>query len=69
MYDFPTTRMVTLENMIQHSSSVKKGIKKSLMVVDMPYQTYRNKNEALKNAKKVLAKTKCDAVKLEGGKK
>ena len=69
LYDFPTTRMVTLENMIQHSSSVKKGIKKSLMVVDMPYQTYRNKNEALKNAKKVLAKTKCDAVKLEGGKK
>ena len=48
---------------------LKKGLKKSLMVVDMPYQTYRNKNEALKNAKKVLAKTKCDAVKLEGGKK
>jgi 3-methyl-2-oxobutanoate hydroxymethyltransferase len=37
------------------------------MVVDMPYQTYRNKNEALKNAKKIIKLTKCDAVKLEGG--
>ena len=39
------------------------------MVVDMPYNTYRNSPEALKNAKKIMSKTKCDAVKLEGGKK
>ena len=39
------------------------------MVVDMPHNTYRNSNEALKNAKKIMSKTKCDAVKLEGGKK
>jgi 3-methyl-2-oxobutanoate hydroxymethyltransferase len=45
------------------------GIKKSLMVVDMPYNTYRNSKEALKNAKKIISNTKCDAVKLEGGKK
>ena len=31
--------------------------------------TYRNPKEALKNAKKIILKTKCDAVKLEGGKK
>ena len=35
----------------------------------MPYNTYRNPKEALKNAKLVMKKTKCDAVKLEGGKK
>ena len=35
----------------------------------MPYNTYRNPREALKNAKKIIFKTKCDAVKLEGGKK
>ena len=45
------------------------GIKKTLMVVDMPYNTYRNSKEALKNAKKIMSKTHCDAVKLEGGKK
>ena len=45
------------------------GIKNSLMVVDMPHNTYRNSKEALKNAKKIISNTKCDAVKLEGGKK
>ena len=35
----------------------------------MPYNTYKNSKEALKNAKMILKKTKCDAVKLEGGKK
>ena len=39
------------------------------MVVDMPHNTYRNPKEALKNAKKIISKTKCDAIKLEGGKK
>ena len=39
------------------------------MVVDMPHNTYRNSKQALKNAKKIMSKTKCDAVKLEGGKK
>jgi 3-methyl-2-oxobutanoate hydroxymethyltransferase len=60
---------VTLNAMIEHSKSVRMGIKKSLMVVDMPHNTYRNSKEALKNAKKIMLKTKCDAVKLEGGKK
>ena len=45
------------------------GIKKTLMVVDMPHNTYRNSKEALKNAKKIMSKTRCHAVKLEGGKK
>ena len=39
------------------------------MVVDMPFNTYRTSKEALKNAKLVIKKTRCDAVKLEGGKK
>ena len=69
LYEFNTTRKVTLDMMINHSKSVKQGITKSLMVVDMPYQTYRNKSEALKNAKKIAKNTKCDAVKLEGGTK
>ena len=69
LYNYNTTRKVTLDNMIQHSQSVRMGIKKSLMVVDMPHNTYRNKKEALNNAKKIINKTKCEAVKLEGGSK
>ena len=55
--------------MINHSKSVRLGVKKSLMVVDMPYKTYNTKSSALRNAKKIIKETKCDAVKLEGGKK
>ena len=69
LYNFKSTREVTLETMISHSKSVRLGVKESLMVVDMPYNTYRNSIEALKNARLVMRKTKCDAVKLEGGKK
>ncbi len=69
LYNYSTTRKVTLTEMINHSKSVKLGIKKSLMVVDMPYKTYDTKKTALKNARKVIKETKCDAVKLEGGKK
>ena len=69
LYNFTSTKKVTLDMMIEHSKSVRMGVKKSLMVVDMPHNTYRNSKEALKNAKKIISKTKCDAVKLEGGKK
>ena len=69
LYNYKSTRSVTLDIMIEHSKSVRMGIKKSLMVVDMPHNTYRNNSEALRNAKKIILNTKCDAVKLEGGKK
>ena len=69
LYNYSSTKEVTLNTMINHSKSVRLGVKRSLMVVDMPYNTYRNPKEALKNAKLMMKKTKCDAVKLEGGKK
>ncbi len=68
LYNYDSTKKVTLRNMIDHSKSVRLGTKKSLMVVDMPYNTYNTKKSALKNAKKIIKETKCDAVKLEGGK-
>ena len=69
LYNYDTTKKVTLTNMIDHSKSVRLGVKKSLMVVDMPYNTYNSNSSALKNAKKIIKETKCDAVKLEGGRK
>ena len=69
LYNFSSIKKVSLDMMIEHSKSVRMGVKKSVMVVDMPYNTYRNPKEALKNAKKIISKTKCDAVKLEGGEK
>ena len=69
LYNFNTTRKVNLSMMIEHSKSVRKGVKKGLMIVDMPFNTYRNKSQALKNCKKIIKETKCDGIKLEGGKK
>ena len=69
LYNYNSTKKVTLTNMIDHSKSVRMGVKKSLMVVDMPYNTYKSNSSALKNARKIIKETKCDAVKLEGGKK
>jgi len=69
LYGMKTTKEVKIETMILHGKAVKNFTKKSLVVFDMPYKTYSNKFIAYKNAKKVMKLTKCDAVKLEGGKK
>ena len=69
LYGMKTTRDIKIDTMILHGKAVKTSTKKSLIVFDMPYKTYTNKFIAYKNAKKVMKLTKCDAVKLEGGKK
>ena len=69
LYAHKNTHKLTLENIIQHTNSVKKGIKKSLLVVDMPKNSYSNLEKAKKNAKLIMKLTKCDAVKLESNKK
>jgi len=69
LYGFKTTRQVKLETMILHAKTVRSSTKHSLIVFDMPYKSYLTKSIAYKNAKKIIKTTKCDAVKLEGGKK
>ena len=69
LYGHKNTHEISLENIIQHTLSVRKGVKKSLLVVDMPKGTYNNVLSAFKNSKFILKKTKCDAVKLESNKK
>ena len=69
LYGMTTTREVKIETMILHGKAVKSSAKRSLVVFDMPYKTYLNKFTAYKNVKKIMKSTKCDAVKLEGGRK
>ena len=69
LYGHKNTHKISLENIIQHTLSVKMGVKKSLLVVDMPKGTYNNIKHALKNVKLVFKKTRCEAVKLENYKK
>jgi len=61
------TLQANLEMMIYHTKAVCKGAKNSLIVLDMPFGTYLDEKEALKNAVKVYKETKASAVKIEGG--
>jgi len=69
LYGMKSTREINIDTMILHAKTVKKFSKKSLVVFDMPYKSYSNKFVAYKNAKRVIKHTKCDAIKLEGGKR
>ena len=69
LYGMKNTKSIKIDTMILHCKAVKKFTKRSLVVFDMPYKTYQNKFIAYKNAEKVINLTKCDAIKLEGGKK
>ncbi len=63
-----TTLPITLEQMIYHSKSVVRGVKRALVVTDMPFGTYQvNADEAVKNAIRIMKETHSDALKLEGG--
>tara|TARA_B100001564_G_scaffold240482_1_gene203562 strand:- start:25 stop:810 length:786 start_codon:yes stop_codon:yes gene_type:complete len=68
-YGMKNTHDISLDTIIQHSISVKKGITKALLVVDMPKGSYSTPNDAKKNAKKIINETKCDAVKIESNNK
>src|SRR5690348_5093964 len=64
----PSTLSATLDQMIYHTSMVRRGTQHALVVCDMPFLTYQvSIEEAIRNAGRVMAKTGCHAVKLEGG--
>jgi 3-methyl-2-oxobutanoate hydroxymethyltransferase len=68
VYGLDSTVPVTLEMMILHGQAVMRATHKALVVVDMPFGTYEESREqALRNAARVLKETGCGAVKLEGG--
>ncbi len=69
LYGMKNTRGVTLEMMKNHGKAVVKNTKSSMTIVDMPYNTYRNKKEALKNAHELISSTKADFIKIETDKK
>ena len=56
LYGQKNTHNISLKNIIQHTQSVKLGVKKSLLVVDMPKGSYKNNEIAFKNASLVLKK-------------
>jgi len=66
IYGMSDTVEVTLEMMINHGRAVTKAVKKSFVVVDLPYGTYEKSHEqALESSQKVMQQTGCDAIKIE----
>lgn len=65
-----TTLPVTMDEMIYHTKAVSKGINRSMLVVDMPFMSYQlSKDEAFRNAGRIMKETSAGGVKLEGGKR
>ncbi|EFA68973.1 3-methyl-2-oxobutanoate hydroxymethyltransferase [Cylindrospermopsis raciborskii S07] len=65
---YETTLPVTLEEIIHHAKAVKRGIKRALLVVDLPFLTYQESiAQAMQSAGRVLKETGAQGVKLEGG--
>lgn len=66
---YQDTLSVTLDEMIHHGKAVVRGSKRSFVIIDMPFLTYQiNKEEALRNAGRIIQATGAQGVKLEGGK-
>jgi 3-methyl-2-oxobutanoate hydroxymethyltransferase len=63
-----TTLPITLDQMIYHAASVVRGVKRALVVVDLPFGTYQgNSSEALRSSIRIMKEAGAHAVKLEGG--
>ncbi len=63
-----TTLPVTLDEMIYHTKAVIRGVKRAMVVVDMPFMSYQaNAEEGFRNAGRVMKETGAGGVKVEGG--
>src|SRR4028119_18218 len=68
MHGLETTVPVTLDMMILQGRAVMRGSRQALVVVDMPFGSYEESREqAFRNAARVLKETGAGAIKLEGG--
>lgn len=65
---YDSTLPVTLDEMIHHARAVRRGVKRALLVVDLPFLTFQvSPEETVRNAGRVMKETGAEAVKLEGG--
>ena len=68
MHGHETTLPITLDHMIAHAAAVIRAVKRSLVVVDLPFGSYQgNSKEALNSAIRIMKEVEAHAIKLEGG--
>ncbi|HTQ97213.1 MAG TPA: 3-methyl-2-oxobutanoate hydroxymethyltransferase [Candidatus Acidoferrum sp.] len=65
---YDSTLPLTLDEALHHTKAVRRGVKRALVVADMPYGSYHGDiNEAIRNAMRFVKEAGAEAVKLEGG--
>lgn len=62
-----STLPVDVDNMVYHTQMVARGLRRALLVADLPFMSYRNVDVALANSARLLGKAGAAMVKLEGG--
>lgn len=61
-----STVPVTVEDMVYHTKMVARAREKALLIADLPYHSYLNKEDALKNSRRLIDESGADMVKFEG---
>lgn len=65
---YESTLSLTIEEMLHHTRAVRRGVRRALLVADMPYGSYHlNTEDALRNALSLVKQGGAEAVKIEGG--
>ena len=68
LHGMDSTLSVTLDMMIMHGQAVMRGSSKACVIVDMPFGSYQqSKEQAFRSASKIMSRTSCQGIKLEGG--
>lgn len=63
-----TTLPMTVDQMIYHARCVTNGVKRALIICDMPFGSYQiSREEGIRNACRIMKESGVDAVKIEGG--
>jgi 3-methyl-2-oxobutanoate hydroxymethyltransferase len=61
-----STLPVTVDDMVYHTAMVARARERALLIADMPYHSYLNKEQALENARRLMDEAGADMVKFEG---
>jgi 3-methyl-2-oxobutanoate hydroxymethyltransferase len=70
MLGYENTLSVTMDEMLHHVKAVRRGVKRALLLADMPYGSYQvDDGEALRNATRFVKEGAAEVVKIEGGEK
>lgn len=67
---YENTLPITMDEMLHHVRAVRRGVKRALLIADMPYASYHlDEKTAVKNAARFIKDGGAEAVKIEGGEK